>query len=251
MESLKRQVRYMIKDSKRSFVIFWVAMILVNIAGYILNANFPGRYATISFGIGKIGVSGNEGRLINVAGSNIMAIGIYLIVSNMLMYYESFPTAIGFSSTRKDFYKALIIHNSLLCAAMTAIEVVLLKIDNIIIEIIGKQPLEEFIYFNTKENNIFYIFIILFLMFMAFCAVFNLLGALLYRYGYKLWIVLGVSVMIVGNIDNLSRIIRNIVMNAYSYNNFIMFFIKNIVIAALLYGVAWLSVRRLNVRTGK
>ena len=251
MEALKRQTRFMIKDSKRSFIAFWIIVILVNIAAYILNANFVGRYGTISFGSSRFGISANGGRLINVAAGNIIAIGIYMIVSNMEMYYESFPTAIGFSSIRKDFYKALIIHNSLLCAAMTAIEVVLLKIDNIIIETIGKEPLEDFIYFNTKENNIFYIFIIVFLMFMAFCAVFNLLGALLYRYGYKLWIVLGVSVMIVGNIDNLSRIIRYILINAYSYNNFIMFFIKNIVIAALLYGLAWLSVRRLNVRTGK
>lgn len=251
MEALKRQIRFMIKDSKRSFIIFWIVVILVNIAAYILNANFQGRYGTISFGIGKIGVSGNEGRLINVAGSNIIAIGIYLIVSNMLMYYESFPTAIGFSSTRKDFYKALIIHNSLLCAAMTFIEAILLKVDNVIIENIGKQPLEDFIYFNTKENNIFYIFIIVFLMFMAFCAVFNLLGALLYRYGYKLWIILGVLVMIIGNIDNLSRTIKAIFLYAYDYNNFIMFFIKNVIIAALLYGLAWLSVRRLDVRTGK
>lgn len=251
MEALKRQIRFMIKDSKRSFIVFWVVVILVNIAGYILNANFQGRYATISFGMAKVGVSGNEGGLINVAGSNIIAIGIYLIVSNMLMYYENFPTAIGFSSTRKDFYKALIIHNSLLCAAMTAIEVVLLKIDNIIIEAIGKQPLEDFIYFNTKENNIFYIFIIVFLMFMAFCAVFNLLGALLYRYGYKLWIVLGVLVMIVGNIDNLSRIIKAIFLYVYDYNNFTIFFIKNVILAALLYGLAWLSVRRMNVRMGK
>lgn len=251
MEALKRQIRFMIKDSKRSFIIFWVVVILVNIAGYILNANFNGRYGTISFGMAKVGVSVNEGGLINVAGSNIIAIGIYMIVSNMLMYYENFPTAIGFSSTRKDFYKALIIHNSLLCAAMTAIEVVLLKIDNIIIEAIGKQPLEDFIYFNTKENNIFYIFIIVFLMFMAFCAVFNLLGALLYRYGYKLWIVLGVLVMIVGNIDNLSRIIKAIFLYVYDYNNFTIFFIKNVILAALLYGLAWLSVRRMNVRMGK
>lgn len=246
MEALKRQTRFMIKDSKSSFIVFWIVVILVNIAAYILNA-----YASRNIII--LGLRNGNGydTLVNVAGSNIIAIGIYLIVSNMLMYYENFPTAIGFSSTRKDFYKALIIHNGLLCAAMTAIEAVLLKIDNIIIETIGKQPLEDFIYFNTKENNIFYVFIIVFLMFMAFCAVFNLLGALLYRYGYKLWIVLGVSVMIVGNIDNLSRIIRYILINAYSYNNFIMFFIKNIVIAALLYGLAWLSVRRLNVRTGK
>lgn len=243
MEAVKRQIRFQIFDSKKPFTIFWVVVILVDILGYILNYYFDFRVGTMSRGAGEIEI--------NVAGGNIIAIIIFMIVYNILMYCETLPTAIGFSSTRKDFYKGVVMHNIILSFGMAAIEGILLKIDSLIIGTMGLKPLEEFWKVNLITNNIALIIIALFILILTFCSVMNLIGILNYKYGYKFWIGVLILFTLFGNINVLSSLILKI-STAFFYNNsIILFLIKVAIINVIFYGISWLLVKKISIKSSK
>jgi hypothetical protein len=256
MEGLKRQIRYQVMDSKKAFIIFWGIAIAVNILFYWLNAISD---SNSTFGTGEIitvvesNGSITNTRYLNVAGSNIIAIGIFIIVYNMIMYYEAFPMAIGFSSTRKNFYLGAVVHNSVLCLAMAAVEGILLKLDRYIITAMGEKYLDKFLMFNLKSNNILYTVVILFLVFLLICSVFNLLGAILYKYGYKFWIGFFAISIISANIrfNKPVLILKNSVNYILKFDGVLSFSVKIILTSAVLYGIGWLLIRRRVVRSGK
>lgn len=255
MEALKRQIKFQLADTRRAIIIFWAIVIASNILFYFLNATTNnGMYGTGHM----ITVQSSNGQLVNtrylnVAGSNVIAIWIFIIVYNMVMYYEIFPTAIGFSSTRKNFYLGAIIHNSILCFIMAVIEGVLLKLDRVIIKALGQNALDEFLMLDLKSVNIVYIIIVLFLIFILPCALFNLLGTILYKWGYKFWLVFLAGFIILANVrvEVPVRAFKAVSDFIFRFDGLMTFSAKTILVSALLYAVGWIFVRRRAVRTGR
>lgn len=243
MEGLKRQLRFQMEDSIKPFVIFWVIAILVDIAGY---------FANYYFGIG-FGLMNNEAGVtsVNVAGGNIIAISIFFIVYNMVMYYESFPTAIGFSSTRRDFFMGVLVHNIMLCFGMALIQGILMKIDPFFVKLIGSRPVEGFGGINLTEANVITVSFILFLYFILFSSVFNLLGALLYKYTYKIWFVIAAIFIIIGNVGALSMVVLPALEDVFISRNIITDLFETLIIVPFFYLLSWLVIRRMNLRTSK
>lgn len=256
MEGLKRQIKYQVMDSKNAFIVFWGIAIAVNILFYFLNATLD---SNSTLGTGEIitvvepNGSLTTTRYLNVAGSNIIAIGIFIIVYNMIMYYESFPTAMGFSSTRRNFYKGAVAQNILLCFAMAVVEGILLKLDRYIITAMGEKTLDKFLMFNLKSSNTLYTIIVLFLIFLLLCSVFNLLGTILYKWGYKFWIGFFIISIILSNIRGNKPILifKNAIDYILRFDGVLVFSIKIILTSAVLYGIGWLLIRRRAVRSGK
>lgn len=252
MEGLKRQIRYQIMDSKRAFSIFWSIVLGLNIVAYFLSMN-----DNISFGTSMVESRADSfGNMttthyMNVASGNIIPIAIFIIVYCMVMYYENFPTVIGFSSTRKNFYLGVIIHNIILCFAMAVIEGILITLDKYIVKAIGKQPLNNIFMFNLDKDNVAYVITILFLISLLVCSVFNLLGIILYKYGYRFWIVLGVLSFVLLKLGIQKSVSTNIVDFLFSFHGLTSFFIKIVAEVTILYALGWTLIRRRGIRDGK
>lgn len=242
MERLKRQLKFQIRDSKKSLIVFWLILLSVNILGYFINFyNSPHM---------RIGVMNNT-REISVTGANMVAIVIFIIVYSMVMYYESFPLSIGFSSTRRNFYKGALAHNVLLCFSMAVIEGVLLKMDRFVIESIGLTPLNDFGVLKLQSDGLFTIIFVLFLNFLIFAAIFNLLGILVYRFTYLVWFVIAGVFLILGNLESIRIHFEGIYRTMFVNGSILQVFLQTLVMAAILYLAGWAIVRKMDVRSGK
>ena len=195
MNSLKRAINYQRINFFKALGIFWAVMLVINTASYIslhmLGKNFVGLRVS-----GFESVDGVETWFFSVSASNIMPIIIFLIVYCYEMYYEYFPIAISFSVTRKDFYLSTIIDNVAAAFAFAVIQSILMKIDSFIITKLGQNPKIDFGIFNISTDSILFIIVSLFVCFMAFTSIMNLLAALNYKFGYKMWIILGPLLLI-------------------------------------------------------
>jgi hypothetical protein len=150
-------------------------------------------YGLTFFGISgqiSIGTTTNL-TMITVAAANLMPIVIYFTAYSYEMYYQSFPVALAFSITRKEFYKSLIIRNISTALIFALIQSALMKLDIYIVNKLGATAHIDFGIFNTSLDNIIYIMLSLFVAFLAFTSISNLLAALNYRFGFKLWIGIG------------------------------------------------------------
>lgn len=200
MESLKRSLKYQFIESKKFIIGFWSTVILVDIFFYILNSLGPGNFINFNVDNSSIGFSlGNSefGNPISVVGVNLIIIVISLLVYNYESNYESFPLSLSLSMTRKDYFLSFLIDNIVIAFISASIQGVLLKIDPSIVRLVGKEPLYDFIKFNLKTDNIFFIIFSLFILFLAFTSAFNLLASLNYKFGYKLWIaIVGVNIIV-------------------------------------------------------
>ncbi|WP_426347972.1 hypothetical protein ACPWSR_09370 [Alloiococcus sp. CFN-8] len=250
MEAIKRQIRFQLADGKNAFMIFWIILLAVNTLFYVVNASSKHSSIGMSF---TTTFNGSQIQYQSVASVHIISIIIFIIVYSMVMYYESFPMAISFSATRKDFYIGAVIHNILLCLSMAVIQGVLMKLDGFIIEAIGRNPLYEQFIFNTKENNLLFIISVLFIIFLFTAAVFNLLGAALYRLTWKLWILIGGVLMAILNIDSLFRAVDKFFYYIGGHmspdNSLINWAIMMILISMVFYLLAFLFIRKLSIRS--
>ena len=190
MESLRRTNRFLNIDMKQSVLWFWGTMLLINIISYLIMSiygfTFFGISGQISFG------TTTSLTMITVAAANLMPIVIYFGAYSYEMYYQSFPVALAFSITRKEFYKALILRNISTALIFALIQSTLMKLDIYIVSKLGGSPSIDFGMFNTSSDSIIFIMISLLLAFLTFTSTTNLLAALNYRFGLKLWIGIGV-----------------------------------------------------------
>lgn len=249
MESLKRQVKFQVLDWKKAFLVFWSVVFAVNAIMYFLASIDE----NLSYGVSMSEVKFDGGSEIiteymNGAAGNLIPIGIFMIVYSIVMYYETFSTAISFSSTRKDFYLGNIISSALICFSMALIEGILLKVDKYIVKAIGRLPINNILYFDLGKDNILFIVIMLFFLTFVFTSFFNLVGVLFYKVGYKFWIVIAAVVIIIGNFSILRRRIADFSVYFFKYDNFILFFIKIVITAFALYAAGWGVARRLSVK---
>lgn len=190
MSSLKRAINYQRINFFKALGVFWAVILFIDTASYVslsmLGKNFMGLRVS-----GFESVDGVETWFLSVAASNIMPIIIFLIVYCYEMYYEYFPIAVSFSVTRKDFYLSVIFDNAAAAFALAVIQSILMKMDCFIIGRLGQNPKIDFGIFNSSTDSILFMIISLFVCFMAFTSIMNLLAALNYKFGYKMWIILG------------------------------------------------------------
>lgn len=208
MESLKKGMRYQLMESKKFLVGFWSVMLIVNIFFYILN-----NIGSLNSRIGlSIGISGGVNNSISVVGANLMAILIALLVYNYESNYESFPLAISLSMTRKEYFLSFLVDNIFIAFICATIQGILLKIDPFFVKLINRTPLYDLKYFNTVTDNVFYIIFMLFILFLAFTAFWNLFASINYKFGYKIWLILiGTNILLsIININFIGSILNAI-----------------------------------------
>lgn len=244
MESLKRSIRYQFTESKRFILGFWCTTLIVNIFFYILNSS---QYLDISIGFS---LGSSEGSApISIAGINIMIILISLLVYNYDSNYESFPLAISLSMSRKNYFLSYLLDNIFISFVFAIIQGVLLKIDPYFVNLVGKIPLYDFLYFNTKTDNIFFIVFILFISFLSFISFWSLIASLNYKFGYKIWLVfVGFNIVVsIFNINFISRILEPLgKMFEFRLGIFQILFIITSIVA--FYIINYLVVSRTNIK---
>lgn len=179
MDSQKRIIKYQMIEAFKVLAILWGVLLLLDIIGFIATIYFNNIW---SFGI-------HTDTEMSIVAGNIMAIFIFFIAYSYTLHYEDFPIAICFSITRKDYYKSVILQNLIVSFAVALFEGILLKIEPYIISAVGINPIQDFSIFNTKTNSLMYIVLIMFIGFLINVSFWNLVAALNYKFGYKLWIV--------------------------------------------------------------
>lgn len=226
MESLKRSIRYQFMESKSFILGLWGTTLIVNIFFYILN-----NLDSINFNIGlSMGTSAEGITPISVTGINLMIILISLLVYNFERNYESFPLAISLSMTRKEYFVSFLIDNIYIAFVFATIQGVLMKIDPYLVKLVGKVPVYDFLYFNTKTDNVFYIIFILFVVFLGFICFWSLIASLNYKFGYIIWIIavvfnMGISILNIKIFGNLLKSIGNMFNSRLGTSQFIIIFL--------------------------
>lgn len=187
MDGLKRAIKYQKLDRMKSIGVFWAVMLILNIASYIFNYKYNTGF---SFGLYDITAEGAP--VVSIVGANIIPVFIFYIVYCYEMYYEYFPIAIGFSITRKDFYKSALVDNIIVAFAFAAIQSVLMKLEVKLISAVSVSPKLDYGIFNITTDSIIFIIISLFIVSLTIISILNLIAALNYRYGAKFWIAVGI-----------------------------------------------------------
>ena len=145
MENFKKNMKYQFIESEKFLLGFWITLILVDIAFYIMN-NLSPQNINIGFSIGDLGINSP----VSIVGVNIMAILISLIVYNFESNYEGFPLAISLSMTRREYFVSFLADNIFLAFVFALIQGILFKIEPIIMKMMDRVPLYDFIYFNAE-----------------------------------------------------------------------------------------------------
>lgn len=207
MDSLKRSIRYQFMESKKFILGFWSTVLIVDIFFYLLN-----NMESLNIGIGfRLGSSQGSSPM-SIVGINLMIILISLLVYNYESNYEGFPLAISLSMSRKDYFLSFLIDNIFISFVFAVIQGVLLKIDPFFIKFLGQTPLYDFLYFNTKTDNVFFIIFVLFIGFLGFISSWSLIASLNYKFGYKIWLVFtGYNIVVSKlNINFIKKIVESI-----------------------------------------
>lgn len=243
MDSLKRAIRFQFMETKEFTIGFWATVILVDILFYILNyiSIINGSVdITIGFSLG----SSQLNNLVSVMGINLMIVAISFLIYNYQRNYESFPLSLSLGMTRKDYFTSFLISDVSIAFVFATIQAFLLKIDPFFIEMIGREPLYDFINFNTKTDNVFYIIFSLFILFLSFISFWNLLSSLNYRFGYRIWIFIFVinvlftitKVNILGNIiENILTAVSDLIVGRIGVFESILLFLGMILLYTLNY----------------
>ena len=185
MNSLKRAVKYQYSDLIKSAVTFWLVILFLDIVSYLSFKYSGGSFIGITIS-GFTSSTEPINWFVTIAGSNLLPIFVFLIVHCYIMYYEHFPVALNFSVTRSDFYASALIDNISAALIFSAVQSILMKADAFLM-----GPMENYVLFYNNFDNIPALFISLFICFLFIMSFVNFLAAMNYKYGYKLWIVIG------------------------------------------------------------
>lgn len=241
MESLKRSIRYQLMESKSFILKFWITVLILNIFFYIIS--YKGGDA-ISIGLYVGGFAGPG----SIVGANLLIILISLIPYSYERNYQSFPLGVSLGVTRKDYFISFLIDNAMIALIFATIQGILMKIDPFFVKLIGRIPLYDLLYFNTKTDNIFFIVLFLFVIFLSFISFWNLIASLNYKFGYKIWLIaLGIAVVLsysnIETIITIPKFIENL-GSRFGPSEFITMFLG----IAILYIINYLIVRKTNIK---
>ncbi len=179
MESSLRAIKFQLDESKVSILKFWAVVIIVDIFAIFIN-----KYTGVRIGI----MGGGTGSAISILGVNILPIVVYLITYSYELYYKRLPICLSFSTVRKDFFKSIILNNILIALIFAVIQSILMKIDPIFTKFAGLIPLYDLEILNIQTDSIIFIMTYFFIAFLLFITIWNLIAALNYKFGPKLWI---------------------------------------------------------------
>lgn len=242
MDNLKRPLKHHFYDMKKSILGFWGTIIIVDIFFYFLNAKlFPNS----SFGIAY---RSNMNAQLSVVGGNIFAMLIFFIVYNYDKYYGNFPLSISFSVTRKNFYKTLVMDNIIIVFIFVVIQSILFKIEPLIIKSLAIEPYYEFALFNTGTDGLLFIVFSLFITSLPFIAIWNLIAALNYKFGAKLWIALFILGFITGLFGMPNLISQIFVGNLLNYRIDFLQLLRLGSITILCYLLGYFVIKAINVQ---
>ena len=185
----KRLSKYMTYDYFKSLGIFWAVMILLNIIAYLVTYRMQSEFV--------FGPMIRSGQMLSFAGANLFAVLIFFIVYAITMYYESFSLTGTFAITRRDFYLQAIVSNLIVAAISGVIQVGLLKLDILVIERLGYEPMLDYGYFHMNNSLLLNVLIVSF-AFLLCLSLGNLVGILVYRYSYRFWIALAIVGFLTG-----------------------------------------------------
>ena len=243
MDTKKRVFRYLTYDQLKGVGIFWLVMTMINILATIV------AFSTKSNLI--LGPMLIDEQVITFAGSNIFSAYIFFIIYGIVMYYESFTLVGGFGVARKNFYLNVIVNNIIVVLLSSIIQIVLMKIDNYAISKLGFEPMVDFGLFNMNDNIILNILLLSFI-FLVFVSMTNLLGVMQYRFGYKLWIGLGIFLLVSqATINFIGRIFgsfMNIILDSnFELTNHLILGVGSLIIL-LAYSIGFIFIRRVNIK---
>lgn len=140
----------------------------------------------------------------------------------------------------------LIVNNLLIVIIFAVVQILIMKVDNMVVDWIGYTPMVEFGIFNMNDNIILNILSLAF-SFLVLVSLGNLLGVLQYRFGIKFWAVLGITVVLLQLVTNfIGAIFRGIgfLIDAVINGGFII----GILIIIFSYSIGYLAFRRVNVK---
>lgn len=240
MSALKRAMKFQRLDLVKSVGVFWLVMLILNIASFILNLKLG--EGTIFYGIHHFG----DNPLFSIAGANVWPAFIFFIVYCYEMYYEYFPIAASFSITRSDFYKSALIDNLIVAAFFAVIQGILMKLDIAAVKMLDITPLTEFGIFNTATDNIMTIVFSLFAAFLFVAAIMNLVALLNYKFGWKMWIVLTAisSLLLAFGVSDVFNILGRVVTERIDLRQ-LLFLVIPIIISYL---AGFVVVRNTNIK---
>lgn len=242
MEDLKRSIRYQFMESKDFLLKFWAIVLVVDVLFYILN-----KISSIHIGF-SLGTSSASSPL-SVVGSNILMILIALLVYNFERNYGSFPLAVSLSMTRKEYFISFIVDNIYIALIVATIQGILMKIDPYFMKLMGKEPIYDFLYFNTKTDSIFYVIFILFIVFLGFISFWSLIASLNYKFGYIIWIIavvfnMGVSLLRIEIFGNILRFLGSILSPKLGMLQLMIIFLG----IGISYSLNYIIVSRTNIK---
>lgn len=197
MNSLKRTIKFLKNNTMSEFFGFVFGIIIMSIVSYVflLVMNKNGSTASQIYGIMHEQTDGTY--MHSIAGGNLLILLICFVTSSYTLYYNALPTAIGFSSTRKNFAISAFINSIIYAAIISIIQTSLFKLDIILVKNVGRIPIVDYKIFNISTDSFIYIFLLLFLLFLFTLGFLNLLASANYKFGYMMWIVIGLTLTLI------------------------------------------------------
>lgn len=244
MESTKRAIKFQLNESKRSMIVFWLVILIVDILSVVMS-----QISDISIGINMDGY-GQGINLLSLMALNFIPIIIYFITHSYELYYKNFPISLSLSVTRKDFFKSMIINNVFIACIASIIQSILMKIDPLLVRVIGKEPYYEFGLFNSQTDSILFIMISIFTVSILFIGIWSLVAVLNYKFGAKLWGILGIISVLIPPIQR--RVLRGYVIfpsNWLSVRIDALQFTRLLIITTLLYIVIYFVTINNNIKS--
>lgn len=245
MNSFKRALKFQNIDFKKSLVTFWAVLIFINIGSYVSLYKFSNRFIGIRVSDSVI-MNGARDSVISIAGANIIPLLIFFIIYCYETFYEYFPVALSFSTTRKDFYKSAIVYDFIAVALFSLIQGILMKADAHIVKSLGAKPKVDFSIFSSQGDSLLYIVFSLFICFIVFVSIMNLLGALNYKIGYKLWI--GMSAIVALYSITGCTFLNNLYEVLFATRLGLAQLSTSLLITAACYTASYLIISRTNVK---
>lgn len=237
MEAIKRVIRFQNYNLFKSVGIFWLVMLLLNIVGSIFFS-----YQVTST---KIGPVLENGGLTSFAASSLFASLIFFIIFGALMYYEDLAMALSSGVTRKVFYKGAVVSNLIVVTLFAIIQTALLFIEKFTAKFLGYSLLVEFGIFNTSTDSFLFVLMVLFMLFLTFAAVTNLMGILQFRWGYKFWIGFGIVVLALINFFTISAVGSSEINPWLSYlGNSSFIFPASLLVIIMFYTLGYIFIRK-------
>lgn len=240
MESTKRALKFQFNESKFSIFKFWVVILIVD-----LFAVFMTKYTSVSIGINE----GGGGQLFSLFGMNILPIIIYLMVYNYELYYKNFSIALSFSVIRKEFFISMIANNVIVAFVFAVIQSILMKVDPMLVRFVGRTPIYDFKAFNIQTDSVIFIILYLFIAFMLYITIWNLIAVLNYKFGARLWIALVVITLLPQSIIK-TNLVSDFILPGDWLNVRIapLQFIVFSIITILIYTVIYFIIQNTNIQ---